>query len=133
MIVDTSALVAILAGEDDADHCLEALVRAPHARISAGTLLEASTVLDSRSAPQQRRRLDDLLAAAGVEVVPFDEEQWAVARQAYVDFGRGSGHPAGLNLGGCLAYALHRITGEPLLFKGEDFTAAGVPSAQPNL
>lgn len=63
---------------------------------------------------------------AEVEVVPFDERQSQIARQAYVDFGRGSGHPAQLNFGDTFAYSLHRVTGEPILFKGEDFAAAGV-------
>lgn len=76
-----------------------------------------------------RRRLDDLLAVTGVQVIAFDEEQARLARQAYADFGRGSGHPARLNLGDCFTYALHRHTGEQVLFKGEDFAAAGVPSA----
>lgn len=129
MIVDTSALVAILLGEDGADTLLGALVGPDPVRISAATLFEATTVLDSRTAPQQRRRVDDLLAVAGAEVVPFDEVQASLARQAYVDFGRGSGHPATLNLGDCFAYALHRATGEALLYKGADFAAAGVPNA----
>lgn len=131
MIVDTSALVAILTGEVEAEDLLRVLVETSPCRISAATLFEATTVLDSRAAPQQRRRLDDLLATAVVEVVPFDGEQAAVARQAYLDFGRGSGHPARLNLGDCFAYALHRVTGEPLLYKGDDFAAAGVPRAAP--
>lgn len=126
MIVDTSALVAILTGEDAGPAFLGALIDASSVKISAGTLLEAAIVLDSRSSPQQRRRLDDLLSLAGVEVVAFDREQAQAARQAYVDFGRGSGHPAGLNLGDTFAYALHRATGEPMLFKGDDFAAAGV-------
>ena len=128
MIVDTSALVAILIDETDGDALLRCLVGTHPVRISAATLFEATTVLDSRLAPQQRRRIDDLIKVAGVEVVPFDEAQASVARQAYVDFGRGSGHPARLNLGDCFAYALHRVTGEPLLSKGADFAAAGVPN-----
>lgn len=127
MIVDTSALVAILTGEDDGDALLETLVHESSVRISAATLLEAGIVLDSRTAPQQRERLDDLLAALEIDIVPFDTDQWKVARQAYRDFGRGSGHPAGLNLGDCFAYALHRVSAEPLLYKGNDFAAAGVP------
>jgi len=126
VIVDTSGLVAILVGEEDAERLLDVLVSSVAAKISAATLLEAGIVLDSRTSPQQRRRLDDLLGMAEVQVVPFDEQQSQIARQAYVDFGRGSGHPAQLNFGDTFAYALHRITGEPILFKGEDFAAAGV-------
>lgn len=98
-------------------------------RISAGTLLEASIVFDSRAAPEQRRRLDDLIAVTGIEIVPFDEEQYRLARAAYQDFGRGSGHPARLNLGDCFAYALARTSGEPLLFVGDDLAAAGLARA----
>ncbi|MDO5534529.1 MAG: type II toxin-antitoxin system VapC family toxin [Propionibacteriaceae bacterium] len=127
MIVDTSALVAILNGEPEAEYLLRRATEAPRVQISAATALEASIVLDSRSLPQQRRRLDDLLSVLEVEVVPFDGEQWRLARAAYQDFGRGSGHPARLNMGDCYAYALHRLTGEPLLYVGNDFAHAGVP------
>jgi len=129
VIVDTSALVAILTGEEEGPAMLDALIATPVARMSAGTLLEAAIVLDNRSVPEQRRRLDDLLRLTGIRVVAFDVEQAAVARAAHQDFGRGSGHPARLNLGDCFAYALARVTGEPLLFKGDDFAAAGVTSA----
>jgi ribonuclease VapC len=129
VIVDTSAIVAILAGEADGSVLLNALIEATTVKISAGTLLEAVIVTDSRSAPAQRRRLDDLVKVVGMQVVPFDVEQLSIARAAYQDYGRGSGHPAQLNLGDCFAYALVRTTGEALLFKGDDFAAAGVWSA----
>jgi ribonuclease VapC len=129
VIVDTSALVAILTGEESGPRLLEAMMAADRVNISAATLLEASIVLDSRTSPQQRRRLDDLLRLVGIEIVPFDASQYEAARTAYQDFGRGSGHAAHLNFGDCFAYALARVTGEPLLFQGEDFTAAGVVSA----
>lgn len=127
MILDSSAIVAILTQEASGPRLLDAALGAARLHISAATALEVSIVLDNRHAPQQRRRLDDLLHLLGAEVVPFDEEQWRVARQAYQDFGRGSGHPARLNMGDCFAYALHRVTGEPLLYVGDDFSAAGVP------
>lgn len=129
MIIDTSALVAILVGEDDGDALLDVLAASSAPKISAATLVEAGIVLDSRTSPQQRRRLDDLLSAVEVEVVPLDERQAQLARQAYADFGKGSGHAAQLNLGDAFAYALHRVTGEPVLFKGKDFSAAGVERA----
>ncbi|MGO0577544.1 type II toxin-antitoxin system VapC family toxin [Ornithinimicrobium panacihumi] len=129
MILDTSALVAILLREPEGEGLLAAAAASDDLQLSAGTALEASIVLDSRHAPQQQRRLDDLLAALEVRVVPFDEEQWAIARAAYRDFGKGSGHPAKLNMGDCYAYALHRQTGLPLLFVGQDFSLAGVASA----
>lgn len=127
MIVDTSALVAILTAEPEGDRLLGLAVEAPQLRVSAATAFEASIVLDSRSAPQQRRRLDDLMATLDIEVVPFDAQQWQLARAAYQDFGRGSGHPARLSMGDCYAYALHRVTAEPLLYVGDDFFLAGVP------
>jgi ribonuclease VapC len=129
VIVDTSAMIAILSGEEDGTQLLEALLAADVPKMSAATLLETSIVVDSRTAPQQRRRLDDLIRAAEIEIVPFDREQAQVARLAYQDFGRGSGHPARLNLGDCFAYALAVTCGEPLLFKGADFTATGIRSA----
>ncbi|WP_109471890.1 type II toxin-antitoxin system VapC family toxin [Ornithinimicrobium cavernae] len=126
MILDTSALVAILTDEEDSELLLNVATDAPRLRMSAATALEASIVLDSRSSPQQRRRLDDLLTVLEVEIVPFDATHWAIARDAYRDFGKGSGHPARLNMGDCYAYALHRATGEPLLYVGDDFARAGV-------
>lgn len=129
MILDTSAVVAILTDEQDSELLMTTAVAAPTLRISAATALEAAIVLDSRSAPQQRRRLDDLLDSLDAEVVAFDTVQWRIAREAYQDFGKGSGHPARLNMGDCYAYALHRATGEPLLYVGDDFAAAGVPRA----
>jgi ribonuclease VapC len=129
VILDTSVLVAILTGEDDGARLVEALLGADRVRISAGTLLEVSIVLDSRRSPDLRRRLDDLLRLVGTEVVPFDTEQYVIARAAYQDFGRGSGHAAQLNFGDCFAYALSRVRGEAVLYKGNDFDAAGIRSA----
>lgn len=126
MIIDTSALVSILTGEPQADRLLAVAAGASRVRMSAATALEASVVLDSRSSPQQRHRLDDLLATLQVDIVAFDSQHWRIAREAYRDFGKGSGHPARLNLGDCFSYALHRSTGDPLLYVGEDFAAAGV-------
>jgi ribonuclease VapC len=126
VIVDTSALVAIHEGEVDGGLLLEKMRHETNLKISAGTLLETSIVLDSRHADRTSRRLDRLVADLNLVVVPVDAEQVRVARAAYRDFGRGSGHPAGLNLGDCFAYALASITGEPLLFKGADFVHTDV-------
>lgn len=121
MIVDTSALVAIIEREPEGVPFRQALRAATRPRISAATLLEAAIVLDARDATGTSRSLDALVKTLRIAVVPVDEEQVRVARAAYRDFGRGSGHPAKLNFGDCFAYALASVTGEPLLFKGDDF------------
>ncbi|MGH7609056.1 MAG: type II toxin-antitoxin system VapC family toxin [Candidatus Dormibacteria bacterium] len=121
MIVDTSAVVAILRNEPDADRYADALATASEPRISAGNYIEVGLVIDLNRDPVLSRRLDDLLSTASVEVEPVTQQQAEIARRAYRDFGKGSGHPAGLNFGDCFAYALARATGEPLLFKGDDF------------
>jgi len=129
MIIDTSALVAVHEGEDDGVQFLERMRREPDLKMSAGSLLESSIVLDARQPARTSRRLDRLLADLNIRVVPVDGEHVRVARAAYRDFGRGSGHPAGLNFGDCFAYALATITGEPLLFKGDDFARTDVRRA----
>ncbi|WEV77309.1 type II toxin-antitoxin system VapC family toxin [Janibacter cremeus] len=121
MIVDTSAIVCVHEGEPEARRYLELMMDADVLRISAGTLLETSLVLDARQRLRSSRRLDRLIADLDLEVVPVGEAQVAVARTAYRDFGKGSGHPAQLNFGDCFAYALAITTGDPLLFKGDDF------------
>ncbi len=120
MIVDTSAIVALLLAEPEAPTIAHLLAKAP-ARMSAATLAELHAVAANRLSPVQHRRLERLLVEAEVEIVPFTEEQARVAGQALRDFGRGSGHPARLNLGDAYSYALAATTGEPLLFVGDDF------------
>ena len=133
MIVDTSALIAILHDEPEATACIRALYAAPNCRISAASFLEAGIVVDSARSPVPSRRLDDLLRQAGVIIEPVTEEQARIARAAYRDYGRGSGHPARLNFGDCFAYALARATGEPLLFKGDDFIHTDIkPALEPS-
>ena len=121
MIVDTSALVAIVLDEPGADTLSEILLAASRPRMAAPTLVELYAVLDNRSSPAQRRRLDALLELYGIEVEPFTAEHTEIAREAYREFGRGSGHPARLNLGDCFAYALAAATRDRLLFVGDDF------------
>src|SRR5207248_3635376 len=94
---------------------------APRCRMSAANYLEAAIIIDGRRDPIASRRLDDLLTELRMTIEPVTEAQAHIARQAYRDFGRGSGHPARLNFGDCFAYALARATGKPLLFKGDDF------------
>ncbi len=121
MIVDTSAIVAILNGEPEQESLSRALLRDPDPKLSAATAVELYAVADGRGSPAQRKRIDALLKTLRVRIVAFDEEQASIARDAYRDFGRGSGHPAKLNLGDCFSYALAAQTGEPLLFVGDDF------------
>ena len=129
MIVDTSAIIAILRNEPDADRYASALAQANDPLISAGTFLEAAIVIDANRDPVLSGRFDDLLAVAAVQVEPVTARQAQTARQGYRNFGKGSGHPAGLNFGDCFAYALSRTTGKPLLYKGLDFAQTDVKSA----
>src|SRR5262249_4335649 len=121
VIVDSSALVAILHCEPEAAAYLRAIYNAGQCRISAANFLEAAIVIDAGRSAIASRRLDDLLREAQMVIEPVTEEHARIAREAYRDFGRGSGHLARLNFGDCFAYALARATGETLLFKGDDF------------
>lgn len=127
MVLDTSALLAILGDEPEAPAFEAAVERDPVRLLSAASLLEAAIVVESRWGPAGGRELDLLIHKAGVEVVPVDAEQVEVARRAYRDFGRGR-HPAGLNYGDCFTYALASVSGEPLLFKGDDFSRTDLPA-----
>ncbi|HUY86786.1 MAG TPA: type II toxin-antitoxin system VapC family toxin [Acidimicrobiales bacterium] len=129
MIVDTSAIIAVLRGEPDADRYGDALANAAQPLISAGTYIEAAIVIDSNGDPVLSGRFDDLLTVARVRIESVTRQHAEIARQAYRNFGKGSGHPAGLNLGDCFAYALSRATGEPLLYKGDDFARTDIDPA----
>ena len=120
MIVDSSALVAVVDREPEHEAFL-ALIIDSSSRLSVANWLETCLVLDKRS-PAHGRRLDELVDSLGIEIVPVSVEQGGVAREAHRRFGRGTGSPARLNFGDCFAYALAITTGEPLLFKGTDFT-----------
>ncbi len=120
MILDSSAVVAVLLGEPEARRFVRAIADDPKRLIAAVNVLECAIVLESRKGPHGVRELDLLLHEASIDAVAMDHEQLALAREAYRRFGRGR-HPAGLNLGDCCAYALAAQTGEPLLFKGDDF------------
>ena len=121
MIVDSSAFVGILRGEPGAETLEDALISVRNRRMSAATLVELCVVIDSSRDPVKSGRLDDLLRRFDVEIIDVTAEQAHIARDAYRDFGKGSGHPARLNFGDCFSYALAKTTGEPLLFKGDDF------------
>lgn len=129
MITDTSALIAILKEEDDAAVYARAIATADARRLSAASYLECGIVLDAQRDPILSRALDELVEEARLTIEPVTERQARIARQAYVDFGKGSGHPAGLNFGDCLSYALAIDLREPLLWKGDDFEHTGIPSA----
>jgi ribonuclease VapC len=131
MIIDSSAVIAILSDEPEAGACVAALLDAAVRRISAVNFVETAIVVDRRRDPIVSRRLDELLNISDIRIEPVTEAQAHLARAAHRDFGRRSGHPARLNLGDCFAYALARDTGEPLLFKGDDFTHTDVTSALP--
>ena len=122
IVVDSSALVAILRREPEADRFLQVIAAADRCLLSAVSLLATSMVLAGRTGDSTAwAGLDGLVARAGMEVVAQDAEQATLARQAFLDFGKGR-HPAALNLGDCATYALARSRALPLLFKGEDFT-----------
>jgi ribonuclease VapC len=121
VIVDSSAWVAILRGEPEGVKLLRLIDEAPYVGISVATYLETAIVIDGTKDAVASRELDDLLVEARAVLEPVTAEQGRIAREAYRDFGRGSGHPAKLNFGDCFAYALARVKREPLLCKGDDF------------
>ena len=128
MILDTSPLVAILAAEPDIELYVQAISHAPHCRISAGNFVELSIVIEGQFGADVLRQCDALFRRIGMVIEPVTVEQAQVARQAFHDFGKGR-HAAGLNFGDCFAYALAKVTGEPLLFKGTDFKKTDILSA----
>ncbi len=117
MIVDSSALIAILRNEPDAPAFSAVLERTPDAAVSAATILETSIV----AGPSRDDDVDQIVTDAQLTVVAFDHAQARAARAAYAKYGKGSGSPARLNFGDCFSYALAKTTGQPLLFKGDDF------------
>ena len=121
MIVDSSVLIAILKREPEAAGFARALEGSESSAISAANFLETAIVVDRWKEPILSRRLDELIAQFSIEVEPVTAEQARIAREAYRDYGRGSGHRANLNFGDCFSYALARVKREPILFKGGDF------------
>jgi ribonuclease VapC len=126
MIVDSSAVVAMLRQEPEGSRFAAVLNEDARSLMSAGNFLETSIVIDSARNPLLSADLDMLIAQLSIEIAPVTTSQAKIARQAYRDFGKGSGHPAKLNLGDCFAYALALESGEPLLYKGDDFAHAGL-------
>jgi ribonuclease VapC len=130
MIVDSSALLAILLTEPESEVFGEAIVAASAPRISAPTFVEVSIVLETRTGAQGVLLWESMLRESRMTIEPFTVEHAFLARQAFSDYGKGR-HPAGLNFGDCFSYALAKATGEPLLFKGDDFRKTDVIAALP--
>lgn len=128
IVIDTSAVLAILQDEPERRAFNEAIEVAERRVMSTATLVETSIVIEARYGADGLRDLDLFVAKADIELVPVDVEQAHAARRAFTDFGRGR-HPAGLNYGDCFAYALAKVLQAPLLYKGTDFAATDVGSA----
>jgi ribonuclease VapC len=128
MILDTSALLAILLDEREAGDFTDRIMRSDACVMSAVSFVEASIIAESNGGDGGVRQLDAFLRTAGITIEPVSPEQALAARQAYSDFGKGR-HPAGLNLGDCFSYALAKLTEEPLLFKGNDFFQTNIAPA----
>ncbi len=129
MILDTSAIVAILTSEPDVARFQNAMLNASSMAISSVTALETRIVLHSRFGAEAVGEFDEMLDNAGIVVVPFDGELARVAFDAFRRYGKGQGHPAQLNIIDCAAYALAKAQAEPLLFKGSDFDKTDIASA----
>lgn len=130
MVIDTSALMAILTGEPERARFIECIEAADSLLASAATLVETSIVIESRYGAEGLRDLDLFLTTAGVDIVPVDGDQALVARRAFSRFGKGR-HRAGLNFGDCFSYALATTRAEPLLFKGDDFVHTDIGAVLP--
>ena len=121
MVIDTSAILAILLGEPDAPRLADAIEESSPRLLSAASLLEASIVIEARKGEEGARDLDLFVYRSGVEIVPVDAEQAEVARLAWRRYGKGR-HPAALNYGDLFAYALAKVTGSGLIYTGADFS-----------
>ena len=128
MVIDTSALIAVLLNEPDAPRIAEAIELASVRLLSVANFLEAAMVIESRKGEAAGRELDLALYRATIEVVPVDQDQAEIARLAWRRYGKGR-HAAGLNYGDCFAYALARQRRLPLLFRGDDFVRTDIPRA----
>ena len=129
MIIDSSAVLAILFAEDDAADFARAIESAHARRMSAGNWLETAIRVDMGNSPIASNAFDDFIREAAFTVEPVTTTQVQFARRAYRAYGKGTGHPAQLNFGDCFAYALAKETGEPLLFKGDDFSRTDIKAA----
>jgi ribonuclease VapC len=128
MIIDTSAMIAILYREPEAKAFTQLIHDVDECRISVASYVELSMVVETQLGPEGMRQAEAFFRRAGITVEPVTVEQGELARQAFLDFGKGR-HKAGLNYGDCFAYALAKATGEPLLFKGNDFSQTDISTA----
>lgn len=128
MIIDTSAIIAVLFNEDDAELYANLISQSDRRRMSAATFVETAIVVETQTKTNGGRQFDAFLRQADIAIEPVTEEHAHIARQAFIDFGKGR-HPAGLNYGDCFSYALAKATGEPLLFKGKDFSKTDLVAA----
>lgn len=128
MILDTSALVAILYREPEAQAFVQAIHDAESSRISVASYVELSIVVENQLGPEGMRQAEAFFRRAGITIEPVTVEHGELARQAFLDFGKGR-HKAALNFGDCFSYALAKATGEPLLFKGNDFPLTDIEAA----
>ena len=129
MIIDTSAIIAVLFDEDDAKVYAELMTQSDTRRMSAATFVGTAIVVETQTTTSGSRQLDAFLRRADIAIEPVTEEHAHIARQAFIDFGKGR-HPAGLNYGDCFSYALAKASGEPLLFKRKDFSKTDVITAE---
>ena len=127
MVIDSSALAAILFGEPERRQFIEAIEAADSKLISVANWLEISIIIEARTGAEGSRDLEQFIERAGIEIVPVDLEQGRFARDAWLRFGKGR-HPAALNYGDCFAYALARARSQTLLFKGVDFVHTDIPA-----
>ena len=125
MVVDTSALIAILFGEPETESLVKALVNDPKKMIGAFNMLESAIVVEAKKGEAGGRELDLLVHRARIEIIPLNGDQVELALAVWRKYGKGN-HPAGLNIGDCCAYALAKYSGEPLLFKGKDFSQTDI-------
>jgi ribonuclease VapC len=128
MVIDSSALLAVLLNKPQASQLAEAMAKDPRRLTSSFSALETAVVIETKKGEGGGRELDLLLHRAQIEIAALDAGQFEIARRAYRQFGKGR-HPAGLNIGDCCAYALSKSSGEPLLFIGEDFARTDVTAA----
>lgn len=129
MVIDSSAIIAILFDEPEAQALLSQIAGTEICRLSAASLVEIGIVLRRDATAQRRAAFDEMLSLFAIKIAPVTEEQAYLALDAYNRFGKGTGHSAGLNYGDCFSYALAKQTGEPLLFKGNDFTRTDLETA----